>query len=80
MPLLRGTIVAYGRTRVADLAQLPADAFILRGERGITYAASLPRVLTLTAGELVASRLRGPAAGLGGGRAGHGLVLRSAMR
>jgi putative ABC transport system permease protein len=50
VPLLRGTVTAYGSTRVADLAQLPPDAFILRGERGITYAATVPAGSTLTAG------------------------------
>ena len=50
VPLLRGTVVAFGRTRVADLVQIPPDAFILRGERGITYAASLPKGSALTEG------------------------------
>jgi putative ABC transport system permease protein len=50
VPLLRGTVIAYGQTRVADLEQLPPDAFILRGERGVTYASSLPGGSTLTAG------------------------------
>ena len=60
VPLLRGTIVAYGRTRVADLAQLPPDAFILRGERGITYATSLPKGSTLTEGRWWAADYKGP--------------------
>lgn len=60
VPLLRGTVVAYGRTRVADLEQLPADAFILRGERGITYAASLPIGSTLTKGRWWPAGYRGP--------------------
>ncbi len=60
VPLLRGTIVAYGRTRVADLAQLPPDAFILRGERGITYAATLPKGSTLTEGRWWAPDYKGP--------------------
>ena len=60
VPLLRGTIIAYGQTRVADLEQLPADAFILRGERGITYASSLPAGSTLTAGEWWPADYAGP--------------------
>lgn len=60
VPLLRGTVVAYGRTRVADLAQLPPDAFILRGERGITYAATLPKGSTLTEGRWWAADYKGP--------------------
>jgi len=50
VPLLRGAVIAYGETRVADLAELPPDAFILRGERGVTYASALPAGSTLVAG------------------------------
>jgi putative ABC transport system permease protein len=42
VPALRGTIVAYGDTRVANLAELPDGAWFLRGERGVTYAETLP--------------------------------------
>lgn len=61
VPLLRGTVVAYGQTRVADLRQLPPDAFILRGERGITYAGTLPKGSTLTEGRWWPADYRGPA-------------------
>jgi putative ABC transport system permease protein len=60
VPLLRGTVVAYGQTRVADLQQLPPDAFILRGERGITYAGALPKGSTLSAGHWWPADYRGP--------------------
>jgi putative ABC transport system permease protein len=60
VPLLRGTVIAYGKTRVADLEQLPPDAFILRGERGITYAASLPTGSTLTQGKWWPKDYQGP--------------------
>lgn len=42
VPALRGTIIAYKETRVADLAEIPEGAWFLRGERGVTYAESLP--------------------------------------
>ncbi len=42
VPLMRGTITAYGTTRVADLKTIPEDAWALRGERGLTFAATLP--------------------------------------
>ena len=58
--LLRGTVVGYGKTRVADLAQIPQDAFILRGERGITYAAALPTGSTLTEGRWWPAGYAGP--------------------
>ncbi|WP_420145879.1 ABC transporter permease [Sphingobium sp.] len=50
VPALRGTIVAYGDQRVADLTQLPEGAWFLRGERGVTYSAGLPEGSDLTAG------------------------------
>ncbi|GAA3268511.1 hypothetical protein GCM10020258_39930 [Sphingomonas yabuuchiae] len=39
---MRGTITAYGTTRVADLKSIPDGAWALRGERGLTFAATLP--------------------------------------
>ncbi|MCY1672311.1 FtsX-like permease family protein [Novosphingobium sp. SL115] len=55
VPALRGTIVAYGpataMTRVADLKDIPENAWPLRGDRGLTYADSLPEGNVLTEGE-----------------------------
>jgi putative ABC transport system permease protein len=51
VPNLRGTIIAYGNTRVADLQELPEGAWFLRGERGITYSDTLPEGSDLVAGE-----------------------------
>ncbi|MDX3899034.1 MAG: FtsX-like permease family protein [Sphingobium sp.] len=59
-PALRGRIVAYGGTRVADLKQLPEAAWFLRGERGITYSATLPEGSDLTAGRWWPRDYRGP--------------------
>ncbi len=42
VPSLRGTVTAYGGQRVADLATKPEGAWILRGERGVTYSENLP--------------------------------------
>ncbi|RSU49596.1 FtsX-like permease family protein [Sphingomonas sp. S-NIH.Pt15_0812] len=50
VPLMRGTITGYGRTRVADLKTIPEAAWALRGERGLTFAAALPPGSALTAG------------------------------
>jgi len=50
VPLMRGTITGYGTTRVADLATIPEGAWVLRGERGLTFAAAPPSGSTLTAG------------------------------
>lgn len=55
VPNLRGRILAYGpkdhMTHVADLKDIPEDAWALRGERGLTYSASVPEGNTITAGE-----------------------------
>lgn len=54
VPSLRGSIVAYGpegsMTRVADLKEIPDNAWPLRGDRGLTYADALPEGNVLTAG------------------------------
>lgn len=50
VPALRGTIVAYKDQRVADLKELPEGAWFLRGERGVTYSATLPQGSDLKAG------------------------------
>jgi putative ABC transport system permease protein len=42
VPSLRGPVVAVGDTRVADMKDIPDEAWILRGDRGLTYAAALP--------------------------------------
>ncbi len=42
VPILRGTVTGYSGKRVADLKEKPEGAWILRGERGVTYSATLP--------------------------------------
>ena len=60
VPVLRGTITAYGGQRVADLEQLPEGAWFLRGERGVTYSATLPEGSDLVAGRWWPKDYRGP--------------------
>ncbi|MBD8471151.1 ABC transporter permease [Sphingomonas sp. CFBP 8765] len=50
VPAMRGTITGYATTRVADLKTLPEGAWALRGERGLTYAETLPDGSQITAG------------------------------
>jgi putative ABC transport system permease protein len=54
VPTLRGAILAYGPrdnpTVVSQLDELPEGAWALRGERGLTYAETLPDGNSLTAG------------------------------
>lgn len=60
VPALRGTIVAYGNQRVADLKDLPEGAWFLRGERGVTYSDVLPQGSDLTAGQWWPRTYAGP--------------------
>jgi putative ABC transport system permease protein len=50
VPAMRGTITGYGTTRVADLKTIPEGAWALRGERGLTYSATIPEGSELVAG------------------------------
>jgi len=60
VPALRGTIVAYGGKRVADLKELPEGAWFLRGERGVTYSAVPPEGSDVTAGRWWPRDYQGP--------------------
>lgn len=60
VPTLRGTITAYGSTRVAELEELPEGAWFLRGERGVTYSAALPEGSELVAGRWWPANYNGP--------------------
>lgn len=60
VPTLRGTITAFGGQRVAELKQLPEGAWFLRGDRGVTYSASLPESSELVAGRWWPENYAGP--------------------
>jgi putative ABC transport system permease protein len=64
VPALRGAILAYGppgrMVRVADLKEIPDEAWPLRGERGLTYAPALPEGSTLTEGNWWTRDYAGP--------------------
>ena len=55
VPALRGAILAYGpqdaMIRVADLKEIPEQAWPLRGERGLTYADDVPEGNVVTSGK-----------------------------
>ncbi len=63
VPTLRGAILAFGPkdhpTVVSQLEELPEGAWALRGERGLTYAESLPEGNSLTEGEWWPADYRG---------------------
>jgi putative ABC transport system permease protein len=50
-PSLRGSIVALKGQRVADMRNLPEAAWVLRGDRTITWAATVPPRNTVSAGQ-----------------------------
>lgn len=60
IPALRGSITEYAGQRVADLAELPKDAWVLRGDRGLTYSAEIPTGSALSAGQWWARDYQGP--------------------
>ena len=55
VPTLRASVLSFGpngnQTVVADMEELPDGAWGLRGERGITYSATLPAGNVVTQGE-----------------------------
>ncbi|MEZ5812330.1 MAG: ABC transporter permease [Rhizobiaceae bacterium] len=60
VPMLRGRVVALNGTDV-DKMEIPAEGgWVLRGDRGITYAKRLPENSTLAAGQWWAEDYAGP--------------------
>ena len=60
VPAQRGMITAYGDQKVRDLKVIPREAWVLRGERGVTYAADLPAGSRIMAGEWWPKDYAGP--------------------
>ncbi len=50
VPALRGTITEYAGQRVSELEDIPDNAWVLRGERGLTYSDVLPEGSELAEG------------------------------
>lgn len=62
VPMLRGRIVQVKSTPAADVDAPPDVAWVLRGDRGLTYATDLPEGSRLVAGEWWSSNYDGPPA------------------
>ncbi|MDP1028163.1 ABC transporter permease [Sphingomonas sp. KR1UV-12] len=60
VPAMRGTITGYATIRVADLKSIPEGAWALRGERGLTYSATVPEGSEVVAGRWWPRDYRGP--------------------
>jgi putative ABC transport system permease protein len=60
VPSLRGPVTAVNGTRVADLPAIPEGAWVLRGDRGLTFSPDLPPGNRLVAGQWWPRDYRGP--------------------
>ena len=60
VPSLRGPVVAVNGTRVADMKDIPEGAWILRGDRGLTFSGELPPANRIVAGKWWPKDYRGP--------------------
>lgn len=60
VPSLRGTVVAVRGVRVADMKPIPKGAWILNGDRALTYAARLPQSNEIVAGRWWPADYAGP--------------------
>ncbi|HEX8482575.1 MAG TPA: FtsX-like permease family protein [Allosphingosinicella sp.] len=60
IPSLRGSVVAVDGRRVADMTEIPPDAWFLRGDRGLTYSAALPEGSRIVEGRWWPADYSGP--------------------
>lgn len=60
IPALRGTVVEFAGKRVAELSEIPEGAWILRGDRGLTYSASVPEGSEVVEGQWWPAEYQGP--------------------
>ena len=60
VPTLRGTITEFAGQRVSELETLPEGAWVLRGDRGLTYSAAIPEGSEIAAGEWWPADYDGP--------------------
>lgn len=60
LPSLRGSVVALRGQRVADMKTLPEGAWVLRGDRTLTWSATLPPRNTVVAGRWWPADYHGP--------------------
>ncbi|MFM9852875.1 MAG: ABC transporter permease [Sphingomonadaceae bacterium] len=60
VPTLRGPVVAINGIRVADMKNIPDEAWILRGDRGLTFAADLAEGSRIVSGKWWLKGYSGP--------------------
>ncbi|MEM7057459.1 MAG: FtsX-like permease family protein [Pseudomonadota bacterium] len=59
-PMLRGVLTHLNEVPAAEAAIDPAAAWVLRGDRGVSYAATVPEGVTVTEGAWWADNYTGP--------------------
>jgi putative ABC transport system permease protein len=60
VPSLRGPVTAVNGVRVTEMRDIPEGAWILRGDRGLTFARDLPPANRIVAGKWWPKDYRGP--------------------
>src|SRR3546814_14288738 len=60
IPALRGSVTEFAGQRVDELAELPDGAWVLRGDRGLTYSPALPNGSELVSGQWWAAGYKWP--------------------
>lgn len=60
VPTLRGPVVALNSQRVADMKDIPEEAWFLRGDRGLTFATTIPEGSRITQGKWWPANYAGP--------------------
>ncbi|UKK84332.1 FtsX-like permease family protein [Sphingopyxis sp. BSN-002] len=60
IPALRGSVTEFKGQRVDELAELPEGAWVLRGDRGLTYSPTLPNGSELVGGKWWTADYKGP--------------------
>jgi putative ABC transport system permease protein len=60
VPMLRGRIMSAGGVKTEDIKPEPNAAWVLQSDRGISYAAAVPRGSRVVAGEWWGAGYRGP--------------------
>ncbi|HMO75945.1 MAG TPA: FtsX-like permease family protein [Sphingopyxis sp.] len=60
IPALRGSVTEFAGQRVEELEQLPEGAWVLRGDRGLTYSPVLPNGSELVDGAWWPADYKGP--------------------
>ncbi len=60
VPMLRGRIISVGGVAAADLKPAPDQAWVLQGDRGVTFSATVPKNSRLVAGDWWPADYAGP--------------------